>query len=387
MSKVARYIIIILAALFLGSVFLSLQSSNTKDQLVRQYQNKESELRKYVDSLQQQSTAAQEDKKRVQAKMDAVQKDLAKLTSERDDWKNKYDAAVKEKEQLVARLQEVPRVAEQPREVAAQPVTSDEYWAGVLKDRAALELQLKDLQEQLVNNKLQLEELKKTKTDMELELSGLKQNQDDLERKLKYSIDLANTLSLELARDKNDKKFIVDKSAAIKEENAALRAQVKELTTTKVSLSKSLQKLVQEKTSLESQLAKTEEIIQNRVSDMVDIKNELESAIKARATAGIEGKIVQLPPIVVKAQGMAQKDAASYSGSKTAARVVSINDANNFVIIDVGENARVQVGDTFKVYRDSKEIAIIEVIQARSDISAADIKQKVQNIQVGDLVK
>jgi chromosome segregation ATPase len=244
------------------------------------------------------------------------------------------------------------------------------------------------LQDQLGNNRLQLEDLKKTKTEMELELSRLKGNQDDLERKLKYSTDLVNTLSLELARDKNDKRFIADKLAAIKEENSTLRAQVKDLATAKVSLNRSLQKLSQEKTDIETQLSKTEEIIQNRVSDMIDIKNELEAANKARAATGIEGKVVQLPPIIVKAQGMGQKETASSTGSeRTAARVVSLNESNNFVIIDIGASSGVKPGDSFKVYHDAKEIAIVEVIQARNDISAADIKQKIQNISVGDLVK
>jgi hypothetical protein len=68
-------------------------------------------------------------------------------------------------------------------------------------------------------------------------------------------------------------------------------------------------------------------------------------------------------------------------------KVVSVDEANNFVIIDLGENAGVKVGNGFKVYHSDKQIASIEVIQARKDISAADIKQKSQKIQVGDLVK
>ncbi|MDP3143279.1 MAG: hypothetical protein Q8N14_05025 [Candidatus Omnitrophota bacterium] len=386
MSKVARYIIVILAALFLGSLFLALQSTGSKESLLKQYQAKEAELRKATDSLAQQLTAAQSDKRRVQDKMDALQKDFFKITSERDDWKNKYDAIQKEKEQLVSKLQEIPRMVEQPKAATvAQPVTPDEYWAGVIKDKASLELQFKDLQDELSNTKLQMEEVKKNKTEFELELSRLKQVQDDLERKLKYSTDLANTLSLELARDKNDNRYIADKLATIREENAALRAQVKELTTTKVSLQKSLQRLAQERTTLEVQLTKTEDIVQNRINDMLDIKKELESASKARGISGIEGKTVQLPPIIVKAQG--KGEVVERAVTDKTARVISVNEPNNFVIIDSGEVAGVKVGDAFKVYRDSKEIAIIEVIQARKDISAADIKQKTQSIQVGDLAK
>jgi len=388
MSKVARYIIVILAALFLGSLFLALQSTSSKESVAKQFQAKEMELRKATDSLQQQLSGAQADKRKLQDKMDAMQKDFFKITSERDDWKNKYDAIQKEKDQLVAKLQEIPRMAaEQPKEVTvAQPAaTPDEYWAGVLKDKASLELQLKDLRDELSNNKLQLEEVKKNKTEAELELSRLKGVQEDLERKLKYSTDLANTLSLELARDKNDNKYVSDKLGTIKEENAALRAQVKELTTTKFSLQKSLQRLSQERASLEAQLAKTEDIVQNRVNDILDIKKELESASKARGIEGIEGKTVQLPPIIVSAHGQAKGEMVP--SAVKAGRVISVNEPNNFVIIDIGESAGVKVGDSFKISRDSKDIALVEVIQARKDISAADIRQKTQAIQVGDSVR
>jgi len=323
--------------------------------------------------------------------MEAMQKDFQKITSERDDWKNKYDAALREKEQLLAKIQEIPRITETPKEVAVQPaVTADEYWAEVLKSKAGLELQIKEMQNDLSDTRLQLEEAKKVKTDFEMELGRLKQNQDDLERKLKYSTDLANTLSLELARDKNDKRFIADKLSSVKEENAALRAQIKELTTNKVTLQKNLQKLTQDKAAIETQLAKTEEIIQDRVSDMMDIRKDLEAATKARGISDIEGKTVQLPPIIVKAQGTARDmdiaPVAATAGNRMS-RVININEANNFVIIDAGENVGIKIGDAFKVYRDNQEIAVIEVIQARKDISAADIRQKNQAIQVGDLVK
>ncbi|MFZ5801439.1 MAG: hypothetical protein ACOY3D_08740 [Candidatus Omnitrophota bacterium] len=388
MTKVAKYIIVVLAVLFLGSLYLALQSNSSRESALRQAQGREAELRKSMESMSSQLSAAQADRKRAQDKLDALQKDFSRISSERDDWKNKYDAVSKEKEALLSKLQQIPRITEKPKEVTPAPqVTPDEYWAAVLKEKAELELHIKSLQTELAEDKLKVEDFKRGKTEMELELSRLKQIQDDLQRKLKQSTELADTLSLALARDKNDKRFISDKLAALKNENADLRSKVKELTTTKLTLQKNLQKLIEDKATVEAQLAKTEEIVKERINEMMDIKNEIEAATKTRAATGIEGKTVQLPPIIVKAAGTPKTEISVPFASRVNARVVSVNTANNFVIIDIGESSGVKVGDTFKVFRDNKEIAMVEVIQARPDISAADIKQKTQDILSGDLVK
>jgi hypothetical protein len=58
------------------------------------------------------------------------------------------------------------------------------------------------------------------------------------------------------------------------------------------------------------------------------------------------------------------------------------------VIIDIGEEASVKVGDALRVYgKDDKPAADIEVIQTRKDISACDIKREYAPVCVGDIVK
>lgn len=68
-------------------------------------------------------------------------------------------------------------------------------------------------------------------------------------------------------------------------------------------------------------------------------------------------------------------------------RIVSVNEENNFVIVDVGEEAGVGLGDALSVYRDSKYVAQLEVIQVRKDIAAADIKNQWTQVQVGDTIR
>jgi hypothetical protein len=103
---------------------------------------------------------------------------------------------------------------------------------------------------------------------------------------------------------------------------------------------------------------------------------------------------VDLPPIVVngtKNQTFSLVDEVQPQESDSLpgfnGKVVSINEDNNFIIVDIGEKSGLRLGDSLSVYRDSKYIARLEVIQVRKDIAAADIKDQWSKIIIGDVVK
>jgi hypothetical protein len=156
------------------------------------------------------------------------------------------------------------------------------------------------------------------------------------------------------------------------------------LATSKLSLEKGLQKLVADKDKLTRRLDEAEQLVQSKIDDVLKIKNDIEGRLAKDRTTSEESKPIELPPIVVRSAGAAKSTGIMVNMS---GKVVSVDEANNFVVIDIGENAGVKVGNNFRVYRNNRQIASIEVIQTRKDISAADIKQKSQNIQTGDLVR
>jgi hypothetical protein len=67
--------------------------------------------------------------------------------------------------------------------------------------------------------------------------------------------------------------------------------------------------------------------------------------------------------------------------------VLSINRDNNFIVVDLGEDAGVKPGDNFRVYREEKPIASVEAIQVRRTISACDIKKETTSVKIGDVVR
>jgi len=68
-------------------------------------------------------------------------------------------------------------------------------------------------------------------------------------------------------------------------------------------------------------------------------------------------------------------------------QVLAINKEGNFVIINMGEDAGVKVGDMFSVYREGQRIATLEVIRPSKSVTACDIKKQALPIRIGDFVK
>ena len=259
-----------------------------------------------------------------------------------------------------------------------------------------MQLDLEKAKADLDQSVLQVGELKKQNADLQLEAKNLtdakeeiehklQQSQQEFDRKVKYNEDLANSLSLEIARAHSDQKQANDHAENVKQENTKLQSQLKQLSTTKLALEKTIAQINQEKSVMQKKLAETEGVIQGRIDEIWQIKQNLDKKISDLPKSSGE---VELPPIIVNAQqGQNDAPAKAVVAAKTQGSIISINEANNFVIVDFGEGDGSQVGRKLKVYRGNNQVAALEVIQVRKDISAADIKQKSTVLRVGDIVR
>ncbi|MCX5681166.1 MAG: hypothetical protein NT079_02645 [Candidatus Omnitrophica bacterium] len=132
-------------------------------------------------------------------------------------------------------------------------------------------------------------------------------------------------------------------------------------------------------------MAQSEVVVQDRLEDVSKLKENI-----SQKSASDQGKAqeVMLPPIIVNGSSAGAKAASSQAaGVKVAGQVVSINQENNFVIIDLGQSAGINIGDRLSVYRGDTYVGEVEIIQVRTDISAADIKKQSMPFQAGDTVK
>lgn len=413
MSKAAKQIIIVLGVLLAVSIFTALSTFSQKTTLEKeraQLQAKTVGYEKDITSLNQtkadltgendklknEITRVSDTKDQLQEKVNDLMgkardfdSRINEISNDRNDLKKKYEKVSKERDDAVAKLQEVQEKLNQVENAGASFSGADadkqaeNHWAQVLKDKAELSLRISKLEDDLNRSALSIEELKKKNSDLDLEISALKQEKEELGREIKRRSEIADNISVDLVREKNDKKFVVDQLQKMKDENLALRAEVKELGAMKIVLEKSIARLQDDKGAIEKKLVQSEVVVQDRLNDVLKIKDDLAQ----QNVAVSKPQEVMLPPIIVNGSSTGTGTAMAPGGVKTAGQIVSVNQENNFVIVDLGQSAGVNIGDRFSVYRGDAYIGDIEVIQVRTDISAADIKKQTMPLQAGDSVK
>jgi chromosome segregation ATPase len=433
LSKGAKQSILILIVLFLGvlgfaayTVFEKQKVEKEKTQLSADLTQSEDRGKKYIvqiKDLQDQITKREQENselnkraKLAEQQVGNLQKQVTDISDERDKWKDRIENVQRERDDIMAKLQDLTKkqqdaetelasykekaskntqpevdnpagdgMAQNVNETPRNP-TDEQYWAKVLQDKAALQVKVENLQQELSKNATELIDLKQTSENLKIQLDALNHDKDELSRDIKYKADMINNLSLELARARNDKKFIADNFEKLNTENKDLRGELKKLVTSKGSLEKSIVKITEDRNQMQKQLEGTEGVIQSKIDEIWEIKNSIDETFQNARQVSSSSNEVELPPIVVNSSGAVNNNPGTINPGING-KVVSINPENNFVIVDLGEKSGVNVGDSLSVYRDSKYIGKLEVIQVRKDISAADIKDQWAKIQVGDVIR
>lgn len=370
-----------------------------------------------------------------QKRIDDLLAQVSDVTGDRDKWKERLDHIKKERDQLLVKLQQKPEpqivykyIEKEPQkepvpetviplaqpsiepkavepektppsppqpqqdleETADQPQApsrvDEEYWAQLLKEKASLEVKIDELNGKLSQHSIEIVELKQSNEALRLELDSIKHEKEGIEGEIQQKEDLINNLSLELARTKNDKKFVADKAAKLNQQNTQLRQQIKQLSSSKSALEKSIVRLTQDKDEVQKKLGQAESIVQSKIDEIWEIKDSLDQSFKAAQTTSTPGE-VELPPIVVSTDGSSKKSSSAASRRRVEGKVVSVNEENNFVIVDAGEKQGMRLGDSLNVYRGDEHIGRLEVIQVRPDISAADLKDQWSKVKAGDLIR
>lgn len=437
MSKAAKksvYILMVLLVVALGFAFVIFDKlktsdenlmatahelSNVQNELQIREQKYNTEIKGFQDALDE----ANDEKSDLIEKIQEVQlevkqqsenflKEIKTATDDRDKWKRRIEKIKEERGQLMTKIDELnikleeklePQIAVKTEESQVSDVLPDvseapsilpetgrivdeKYWADLLKEKISLEVDVKNLKEELTRRSIALVEIKHKNEDLKLEINSIESEKEAIITKVRHTADMIDNISLELARTKNDKKYIANRAEKLSEENNDLRKKLKKLVSVKNALEKSIVRISQEKDKVKSQLGRTETLIQSKIDEIWDIKEELDHSIRL-SRGGTFPSEVELPPIVVSSSGRVESFNIGESAPGLNGQVISINEPNNFVIVDIGENAGVHLGDNLSVYRDSKYIARLEVIQVRDDISAADLKDQWSKIKVGDVIR
>lgn len=399
MDKKIKLIIFGLVVFLAISILLNLQALNSK-QAVEQEKNK---LLEENTALKKEANSLLEKHQRSDGRISSLNRDLERLSKEKEEIQNKYDALDKVKEDLVERLKllnqktEIKTIAE-PSPVpqlaapqASQSVSMDNYWAGILKAKTTLEAELENVRNGLKNLQISNEQIQREKSGLELEVKSLNLEKQDLRRQLEYTQkqvqynqNIIDNLTLELVGERNDRLQTKDDFKTIKNDNEVLRRQLSTVNSQKVNLEKKTQELAQENNRFEKKVNEVDLSLKNKIIEIDVIKKQLATGEISQPVIEQKSSSIELPPIVVRPQTNSRP---ASEVSSLQSRVLAVNRDNNFVVIDLGENSGVKAGNTFKVYRDKRVIASLEVIRVAKTVSACDIKEETTTIKIGDIVK
>ena len=459
MSKAVKQITIILIVLLVGCMafaFFSLMGKKKAEETVVALRSELSDAQKNVDSLLQKNQASRnelrqvlDEKTKLKERLSKAEAQVADLLSkisdikrDKEKWQKMADELKAKRNELLAKIEELknqppkikivyrekkpkknpakadkpdmnkqlsPQIKKSPAEnssvssaMAGVPTTivkrpsDEEYWASVLKDKAALEVEIAKLKEQLSAGSLEVIEIKQKNKSLELEIASLKHDKDELEKEIEFKTEMITNLSVALARAKNDKKFISARVDKLNDENVKMRDELKKLVKTNGALEKMIVKIKQDKRRIEAQLGQTEDLIQSKIDEIWDLKESIDRSFRKslQDSKNASSSSVELAPIVVSSSpsvAAASKKGGAFVAERPVStglngKVLSVNEPNNFVIINLGENDGIHLGDRLSVYRDGKYIARIEVIQVRPDICAADLKDQWTRVKSGDQV-
>ncbi len=378
-DKTKLIIIIALAVVLLLSFFLNLKIYGAKKIVEQELALARAEN----ESLSKKFQESRKENKQLQERIDTLASDLNKISQEKDELdkrrqglQKQYDSLLEEKEKLEQKLK-----GQSGFTTVQSSSAENRYWAELVKEKASLELQLRTLR---ASN----EQLKSEKGSLEVTLSNLMREKQDLQEQFQYHQKMLDTMASEFIWEKNARFQMQDKLTPIKNENAFLRRQLSIVSNNKAKLEKKLEKLTSEKDILVRRLTEIEIFLKDKLSGTAgDDRQQVEMLLSQpgqQEGAQNRKESVELPEIVVRSQPEAYPETG---GSFLFGNILSINEDNNFVVIDLGEDAGIRPGQKLQVYRADAAIAEIEVTQVRKNISACDIRKQSIAIHVGDKVK
>ncbi len=392
MEQKTKIIILGLVAILIVSLFVTLQTFSSKQTVEKE----RDQLRKENMALSRKADEAMGETRRLADKLNSFNTDLSRVNQEKEELEKKFQIINKERQDLADQLTAAKsqrQIMQASSAISSMPASEDAYWASLVKAKTDLEFQLENLRVEFKNAQAKNGALMREKANMELEVTNLSREASELRRQLSYNQKLMDSIAQELVREKNDKFAIEGSVKEIKSDNTLLRRQLKAINNRKDNLEEKLVSMQQQNQSLNRRIDEMQNILQDRNTQIEGLKTKVENMVAGLPPSGGMKKDVpvELPPITVRPQPekAAQKQTMpSPAMLSVAGKIVAINRENNFVVIDLGDDAGIKLGDTFQAYnREGVPIASLEVIQTRKNISACDIKNESATLAVGDTIR
>ena len=320
--------------------------------------------------------------------MSTVSADLTRLEEERESLKTKLSEVTQERDLLVEKLSKnaQPQAQVNVSENAAFPEAtstgiSEDHWADFVKKKASLEAKVDFLNKELFDASSKITQMDKDNKELSIKIDQLNKTKEQIDEELKFKERTLRVLSMDLVSEREERSSAVTELRKLRNENVSLKREIVLANNEKLKLQENLKSTLEKKEGLEGRISDAENVLKEKSLAFEELQGQLENAISGgKRIAASDSASVQLPPIVVK------PEAPGLRGLR--GEVIAVNKEEKFVVVDIGEASGVRPGALLKVMRGDSEIATLEVIETRREISAADIKEVAGGvtIQEGDIV-
>lgn len=216
--------------------------------------------------------------------------------------------------------------------------------------------------------KAQLEETHQAKSRVEGELSRVR---SELETSLE-NLAKATAAQEALTRSVEDRQKEIDRLAQdveqIRNERKELAVQLSDLKTERETLERQLTDTEQAKTALESKV--------------MELSNQPTVELDKVLVTG-------MPHAQAPLEGATALPVAAVSSLPSSGQVVVVNREYDFIVINLGKNHGLSIGQEFQVVRDNEILGRVKVEKVYDELAAAAILPESQkdNIREGDTVK
>jgi hypothetical protein len=298
-------------------------------------------------------------------------------------------------------LPSLPRGAPLPKLLG--PILAGIAGLGLLAVAASQFQQIRGLERTLRQSRQQAQQLEAKNLELAQHLAGLESEKKSLDERVGALRAQLTTATANLDQSRQELDGLRDRFDALEESYAKRGLQISSLTAERDELREETARLDQEKAELERSLVRMRErltLLDRDYRQMADRVKSLEAAPRADvavvASAGplpsgnggqgaafilptmLPG-VVELPPIIVR------KDQAGLPVS-VRGRLVEVNDAHGFVVVDKGSTDGVRPGMTLDIVRGTSTVGQVQVVRVRPHLAACDVVRSRTSgpLQAGD---
>jgi len=380
-----KIIPVILLAVVLGIGIIAYTFYAEKQNVAKENQNLKEERAVLVEennALKYKISNSERERRSMEQRLVAIQKSLSDLEQEKKNFQQRLSAVIKERDALAKKAAEMGTGVEgiQDRDSGAASVEAEERWADFVKEAATLKAKLDLLKKDLLDARMKMAELDKVNKEWSIKVDQLTKERARLQEEMKLKERTLRNISMDIVSEREDKAMALAELKKLRSENLGQKKEAILANKEKMRLQQLLKDTLERKESLEDKIIDVENVLKEKSLAFQELQDRLQQAISGGKMVASDGSAsVELPPIIVKPTSPGLRGLQG--------RVIAVNHQEQFVIVDIGGTSGLRPGALFRVMRDGREIATVEVIETRDEISAADIKEVIGGftIQEGDI--